>query len=96
MQRTGPWLTPRITHGYAKARGMHRIICGIMRQPGNSRLFCACGHVKCPTGKCIHNEEGAMATVDRWLLPDGIEEVLPPQAAQIEASRRISSSLSHY
>jgi ATP phosphoribosyltransferase regulatory subunit len=31
---------------------------------------------------------GAMATVDRWLLPDGIEEVLPPQAAQIEASRR--------
>ncbi len=29
-----------------------------------------------------------MATVDRWLLPDGIEEVLPPQAAQIEASRR--------
>lgn len=29
-----------------------------------------------------------MATVDRWLLPDGIEEVLPPQAAQIEESRR--------
>ena len=29
-----------------------------------------------------------MATVDRWLLPDGIEEVLPQQAAQIEASRR--------
>ncbi|MEG1816720.1 MULTISPECIES: hypothetical protein, partial [Pseudomonas] len=21
-----------------------------------------------------------MATVDRWLLPDGIEEVLPPEA----------------
>ncbi len=29
-----------------------------------------------------------MATVDRWLLPDGIEEVLPPQAACIEAARR--------
>ena len=29
-----------------------------------------------------------MATVDRWLLPDGIEEVLPQQAAQVEASRR--------
>ena len=23
-----------------------------------------------------------MATVDRWLLPDGIEEVLPPEAAR--------------
>lgn len=29
-----------------------------------------------------------MATVDRWLLPDGIEEVLPPQAASIETTRR--------
>ncbi|MBD7978674.1 ATP phosphoribosyltransferase regulatory subunit [Serpens gallinarum] len=29
-----------------------------------------------------------MATVDRWLLPDGIEEVLPPEAARIEAARR--------
>ena len=29
-----------------------------------------------------------MATVDRWLLPDGIEEVLPPEAACIEAARR--------
>ncbi|WP_147458087.1 hypothetical protein, partial [Pseudomonas savastanoi] len=27
---------------------------------------------------------GVMATVDRWLLPDGIEEVLPPEAARIE------------
>lgn len=27
-----------------------------------------------------------MATVDRWLLPDGIEEVLPPEAARIEAA----------
>jgi len=29
-----------------------------------------------------------MATVDRWLLPDGIEEVLPPEAARIELVRR--------
>ena len=29
-----------------------------------------------------------MATVDRWLLPDGIEEVLPPEAANIELARR--------
>lgn len=29
-----------------------------------------------------------MATVDRWLLPDGIEEVLPPEAARIEVTRR--------
>ncbi|SEI85081.1 ATP phosphoribosyltransferase regulatory subunit [Azotobacter beijerinckii] len=29
-----------------------------------------------------------MATVDRWLLPDGIEEVLPPEAARIEVVRR--------
>lgn len=29
-----------------------------------------------------------MATVDRWLLPDGIEEVLPPEAASIESARR--------
>jgi ATP phosphoribosyltransferase regulatory subunit len=31
---------------------------------------------------------GEMATVDRWLLPDGIEEVLPPEAARIETARR--------
>ena len=29
-----------------------------------------------------------MSRVDRWLLPDGIEEVLPPEAAQIEHARR--------
>lgn len=29
-----------------------------------------------------------MATVDRWLLPDGIEEVLPREAARIETARR--------
>ncbi len=29
-----------------------------------------------------------MATIDRWLLPDGIEEVLPPEAARIETARR--------
>lgn len=30
-----------------------------------------------------------MSTVDRWLLPDGIEEVLPDEAARIEAARRM-------
>ena len=29
-----------------------------------------------------------MATADRWLLPDGIEEILPPQAARLEQLRR--------
>ncbi len=29
-----------------------------------------------------------MATVDRWLLPDGIEEVLPLEAQRIETARR--------
>ena len=29
-----------------------------------------------------------MATLDRWLLPDGIEEILPQEAARIEAARR--------
>lgn len=29
-----------------------------------------------------------MTNVDRWLLPDGIEELLPPQAAKLEATRR--------
>lgn len=29
-----------------------------------------------------------MATVDRWLLPDGIEEVLPAEAERIETARR--------
>lgn len=29
-----------------------------------------------------------MAAVERWLLPDGIEEVLPAQAAKIEVARR--------
>ena len=29
-----------------------------------------------------------MTSVDRWQLPDGIEEVLPPQAAAVEALRR--------
>ncbi|NLY57375.1 MAG: ATP phosphoribosyltransferase regulatory subunit [Gammaproteobacteria bacterium] len=29
-----------------------------------------------------------MPTVDRWLLPDGIEEVLPEEAARTEAARR--------
>ena len=29
-----------------------------------------------------------MAKLDRWLLPDGIEDVLPAEAARIEAARR--------
>ncbi len=29
-----------------------------------------------------------MSIVDRWLLPDGVEDVLPPQAKQLEAVRR--------
>ena len=29
-----------------------------------------------------------MSTADRWLLPEGIEEILPPQAAKLEALRR--------
>ncbi|ASP38901.1 ATP phosphoribosyltransferase regulatory subunit [Bacterioplanes sanyensis] len=29
-----------------------------------------------------------MTSADRWLLPDGIEEILPPQARQIESLRR--------
>ena len=29
-----------------------------------------------------------MSIVDRWLLPDGVEDVLPPQAARMEEARR--------
>lgn len=29
-----------------------------------------------------------MSNQDRWLLPDGIEELLPPQAAEVESTRR--------
>jgi len=29
-----------------------------------------------------------MTSVDRWQLPDGIEEVLPAQAATVEQLRR--------
>ena len=29
-----------------------------------------------------------MSIVDRWLLPDGVEDVLPPQAGRLEAVRR--------
>lgn len=36
-----------------------------------------------------------MATIDRWLLPDGIEEVLPPEAARIETARRRVLDLFH-
>ncbi len=34
------------------------------------------------------NGERFMATADRWLLPDGIDEILPPQAAKLEQLRR--------
>jgi ATP phosphoribosyltransferase regulatory subunit len=39
--------------------------------------------------------KGEMATMDRWLLPDGIEEVLPPEAARIEVARRDVLDLFH-
>ena len=29
-----------------------------------------------------------MTIADRWLLPDGVEELLPEQAAQVESLRR--------
>ena len=40
--------------------------------------------------KSLKEEDGehAMATADRWLLPDGIDEILPPQAAKLEQLRR--------
>lgn len=37
---------------------------------------------------CESNKVVKMPTVDRWLLPDGIEEVLPEEAARIETARR--------
>lgn len=36
-----------------------------------------------------------MTTADRWLLPDGVEELLPEQAAQAEALRRRLLDLYH-
>lgn len=36
-----------------------------------------------------------MTIADRWLLPDGMEEVLPPQARQIEVLRRELLDLFH-
>jgi len=42
----------------------------------------------CLTRLAVSRGDGEMATVDRWLLPDGIEEVLPPEAARIETARR--------
>ena len=29
-----------------------------------------------------------MSIVDRWLLPDGVEDVLPPEARKLEEVRR--------
>jgi len=38
-----------------------------------------------------------MNQADRWLLPDGIEELLPPQAAQLESLRRTTlDTFSHW
>jgi ATP phosphoribosyltransferase regulatory subunit len=39
-------------------------------------------------GQTIFNRRFSMSVVDRWLLPDGVDEVLPPQAAKMEAVRR--------
>jgi len=36
-----------------------------------------------------------MSSADRWLLPDGMDEVLPPQARQIENLRRKLLDLFH-
>jgi ATP phosphoribosyltransferase regulatory subunit len=36
-----------------------------------------------------------MATADRWLLPDGVEELLPPQTEQVEQLRRKLLDLYH-
>ncbi|MFT6154126.1 MAG: ATP phosphoribosyltransferase regulatory subunit, partial [Bermanella sp.] len=36
----------------------------------------------------INNSEFSMNQADRWLLPDGVEELLPPEAKQLEAMRR--------
>lgn len=43
----------------------------------------------------LDRERIAMATPDRWLLPDGIEDVLPAEAARIEAARRQVLDLFH-
>ena len=36
----------------------------------------------------LSRQQRVMATADRWLLPDGIDEILPPQAATLEYLRR--------
>ncbi|AKH70711.1 ATP phosphoribosyltransferase, regulatory subunit [Spongiibacter sp. IMCC21906] len=41
------------------------------------------------------NLKSAMTSVDRWLLPDGVEELLPAQAAQVEDLRRRLLDLYH-
>ena len=33
-------------------------------------------------------QDGPMTIADRWLLPDGMDEVLPPQATRMEELRR--------
>lgn len=36
-----------------------------------------------------------MTIADRWLLPDGMDEVLPPQASRMEELRRTLLDLYH-
>ena len=36
-----------------------------------------------------------MTQVDRWLLPEGIEEILPNQAFQVERLRRVLLDFYH-
>jgi ATP phosphoribosyltransferase regulatory subunit len=36
----------------------------------------------------LKNSEFSKSQADRWLLPDGVEELLPPEAKQLEAMRR--------
>ena len=36
-----------------------------------------------------------MSIADRWLLPDGVKEILPPQARQVEGVRRQLLDLFH-
>ena len=34
-----------------------------------------------------------MADRERWLLPDGVDEVLPPHARRLEELRRVAAAL---
>eukprot|EP01155_Anaeramoeba_flamelloides_P048468 Anaeramoba_flamelloidesc41022_g1_i2.p2 GENE.c41022_g1_i2~~c41022_g1_i2.p2 ORF type:complete len:178 (-),score=12.22 c41022_g1_i2:43-576(-) len=50
-------------------------------------FFCDSAH--------LMTAEYRMALADRWLLPDGIMELLPPQARQVELMRRKVLDLYH-